>query len=589
MNKVLRRLIFAAMAIALPLGALSLVGAPSANAELQHPRQAFLRASTGGLFLHWGERTGPAHNNCAAWERDVNNGGWNPNKWVKAAQQLHVQYIVLATFHSRLGYARPWPSKIPGTCSTKRDYVRELIDAAAKVTVAPGFKMRVILYMTDDPSHHNEGGTEWMNSKAYSTYKGHSVNLDTRPGFGEFSYDNFIEAMQRYPDLGGFWIDNENDYWKTHGLYAKIRQMRPSFTLSNNNTDTPAFDMISNEQKTGMTPSYDMPQKIFTARPRLVEADYKLPSTGPWWYSSGDPKVDRKLTIGRFVANAGSTVLSLEDETAKVNGDFPPQQVAFNNFADGYFEKIWESLGNTYGGGYDQGGLKPGRWNNGAYGVTTVSKSSPETNYIHLIDPPSGSTLVVRDNGYKVTKVTNLRTKANVSFSQGNGNLTLTGLGGYDPYDTVYKVETSGRVGVYDEDSSNVKVTSSTAASGHPGSAAGDGSYLTYWDNGSHLSASLTFDIGKSSRVQYLGINQREDTVVSGGTSSRIKGYSVAFSSDGSSWNTVKTGTLPNARGVQFIDVPAASTRFVRLTINSLQGGSRIRIDEAWLGGAYPS
>jgi alpha-L-fucosidase len=196
---------------------------------------------------------------------------------------------------------------------------------------------------------------------------------------------------------------------------------------------------------------------------------------------------------------------------------------------------------------------------------------------------------VVRDNGYKVTKVTNLRTKANVSFSQGNGNLTLTGLGGYDPYDTVYKVETSGRVGVYDEDSSNVKVTSSTAASGHPGSAAGDGSYLTYWDNGSHLSASLTFDIGKSSRVQYLGINQREDTVVSGGTSSRIKGYSVAFSSDGTSWHTVKTGTLPNARGVQFIDVPAASTRFVRLTINSLQGGSRIRIDEAWLGGAYPS
>jgi alpha-L-fucosidase len=65
--------------------------------------------------------------------------------------------------------------------------------------------------------------------------------------------------------------------------------------------------------------------------------------------------------------------------------------------------------------------------------------------YIHIIDPPSGSTLVVRDNGYKVTSVTNLRTKASVSFKQGNGNLTLTGLGGYDPYDTVFKVATSGR------------------------------------------------------------------------------------------------------------------------------------------------
>jgi hypothetical protein len=38
---------------------------------------------------------------------------------------------------------------------------------------------------------------------------------------------------------------------------------------------------------------------------------------------------------------------------------------------------------------------------------------------------------------------------------------------------------------------------------------------------------------------------------------------------------------------VQFIDVPAGNTQFVRLTISSLQGGSRIRIDEAWLGGNY--
>jgi len=438
-NKRLRRWITALAAVLVPLGALSLVGVPSANAELTHPRQAFLRSATGGLFLHWGLRTGPSHNDCAAWEQDVTNGGWKASYWVQEAQKLHLQYLVLASFHSRLGYARAWPSKIPGSCSTKRDFLGELIDAAD----AQG--MKVILYMTDDPQWHAEGGHEWLNSGAYSKYKGHSVNLSGRPGFGEYSYDNFVEVMQNYPKLGGFWIDNENDYWKSHGLYAKIREMRPSFTLSNNNTDTPAFDMMSNEQKTGMTPPYDMPQKIHTHPPRLIEADYKLPTKGAWWYTSGDPAVDRKLTIGRFIANAGSTILSLEAETARVNGTFPPAQQAFNDFADGYFDKIWESIGNTYGAGYQQPGLKPGRWNNGAFGYITVSKASPQTNYIHIIDPPSGSTLVVRDNGYKVTNVTNLRTKASVSFSQGNGNLTLSGLGGYDPYDTVFKVETSGR------------------------------------------------------------------------------------------------------------------------------------------------
>src|SRR5881392_845567 len=94
-------------AAAAVLAALSLVIAMStvtapAQADLQNPRQAFLRASTGGLFLHWGERTFPQHTSCSAWERDVLAGGWTPDYWVNEAKKLHVQYLVLATFHSRL-------------------------------------------------------------------------------------------------------------------------------------------------------------------------------------------------------------------------------------------------------------------------------------------------------------------------------------------------------------------------------------------------------------------------------------------------------------------------------------------------------
>lgn len=197
--------------------------------DLENPRQAFLRGSVGGLFLHWGERTAPAHTSCTAWENDVTNGGWTPDYWVNEAQKLHTQYLVLATFHSRLGYARPWPSKIPGSCSTKRDFLGELITAAK----AKGLK--VILYMTDDPQWHDEGGHEWLDSAAYSAYKGTDVDLTTRDGFGRFSYDNFFEVMDRYPDLGGFWIDNDNAYWESHDLYAQIQQKRPNYTLSNNN------------------------------------------------------------------------------------------------------------------------------------------------------------------------------------------------------------------------------------------------------------------------------------------------------------------------------------------------------------------
>lgn len=572
------------------LVALCLVLVPgAARADLQNPRQAFLRGSVSGLFLHWGERTAPAHTSCTAWENDVTNGGWTPDYWVDEALKLHAQYLVLATFHSRLGYARPWPSKIPGSCRTKRDFLGELIAAAR----AKG--LRVILYMTDDPQWHNEGGHEWLDSSAYSSYKGHSVDLTNRDGFGEFSYDNFFEVMDRYPELSGFWIDNDNAYWESHNLYAQIYQKRPNYTISNNNEDTPIMDMISNEQKTGMMPSYDYPQAVYTAAPRLIEADFKLPSSGAWWYDGSNPSVDRTLTLGRLVTNAGSSVKALMAETAQVNGKFPSNQESFNTFVNGWIAPIWDSLHGTEGGGYLYGGLQPGAWNDGAYGVTTVSKTNPDVHYIHVITKPSGSTLRVRDNGYRVTGVTNLRTGAAISYSQSGGSLTLTGLSGWDPYDTVFKVTTNGRTGIY----SSYTMSASASASGHPAADAADGDYLSYWDSNKTTPVSLRFDLGAAKKIQYLGINQREDSVsyARSGTeqSARIKNYNVYVSSDGTNWGSpIKSGTLPSRRGVQFIDLPVTTARHVRLEVVNTYAASsdstrykRLRVDEAWIGSDY--
>ncbi|WP_329125422.1 discoidin domain-containing protein [Streptomyces sp. NBC_01465] len=575
--------------IALLLGTL-LLPTP-ARADLQNPRQDFLRASTGGLFLHWGERTSPQHTSCSGWESDVTNGGWTPDYWVNEAQKLHVQYLVLATFHSRLGYARPWPSAIPGSCSTQRDFLGELITAAK----AKGLK--TILYMTDDPQWHADGGHEWLDSAAYSSYKGKSVDLTTRDGFGEFSYDNFFEVMDRYPDLGGFWIDNDNAYWESHNLYAQIQQKRPSYTLSNNNEDTPIMDMISNEQKAGMAPAYDYPQAVYTAQPRLTEADFKLPSTGAWWYDGSDPSVDKMLTLGRLVTNAGSSVKALIAETAMVNGRFPPQQEAFNTFANGYLNPIWESLNGTEGGGYMYGGLKPGFWNDGAHGVTTISRTDPDRQYVHVLTPPTTSTLRIRDNGYRISAVSNLRTGAPVSFSQSGGVLTLNGLGGWDPYDTVFKVTTSGRQGILP--ASSYTMSASASASGHGAAAAADGSWTTYWDSNKTLPVTLTYDLGSVKPVQYIGLNQREDSVSYARSdteqSARIKDYKVFLSNNGTTWGSaVKSGQMASRRGIQGIDLTAANARYVRLEVDTTWAAStdttryqRLRIDESWIGTSY--
>ena len=580
----------AAIALTAGLAALGLVAAP-ASADLQKPSQQWLRDSQAGLFLHWGMRTNPGYTSCSAWEKAITDGGWSPGYWVNEAKKLHASYLVLASFHSRLGYSRAWPSKIPGSCSTKRDFLGELV-AAAK---SEGLK--VILYMTNDAQWHDEGGHEWLDSAGYSKYKGKTVNLDSQDGFGQFSYDNFFEVMKNYPDLGGFWIDNDNAYWESHNLYAQIYQQRPDYLLSNNNEDTAIMDTISNEQKTGMSPSYDYPQATYTAEPRLTEACFKLPDSGSWWYSGSNSAVTKMLNIGRLITNSGSSIKSLMAETAMVNGKFPSNQESFNNFANTYLSAIWESLGGTEGAGYMYGGMQPGFWNDGAHGVITISKANPDLQYVHVLTKPSTSTLKIRENGYRVSKVTNLRTGAAIAFSQGSGSLTLSGLSSWDTYDTVFKVETSGRTGVYDP--KTVTLKASASASGHSGPAASDGSYLTYFDNNKTLPVNLDYDLGSAKKVQYVGFNQREDSVsyARSGTeqSARIKDYKVFVSSDGSNWGSaVKTGQLPSHRGVQFIDLSSVSSRYVRVQVTSTWAASsdstrykRLRVDETWIGSDY--
>jgi alpha-L-fucosidase len=344
-----------------------------------------------------------------------------------------------------------------------------------------------------------------------------------------------------------------------------------------------------------MSPAYDYPQAVYTAAPRLIEADYKLPVSGAWWYDGSNPSVDHRVTLGRYITNAGSSIKSLMAETAQVNGRFPGNQEAFNNFANTYLDAIWGSINGTEGGGYDHGGLKPGFWNDGAHGVTTVSRANPDLHFVHVVTRPSGSTLRLRDNGYRVTGVTNFRTGAAVSFSQAGGYLTLTGVSTWDQYDTVFRVTTQGRQGVYPA----AVMSASASASGHPASHAADGDHRTYWDSNKNLPVSLRFDLGSAKPVRYIGINQREDSVAYARSateqSARIREYRVYVSANGTDWGSpVATGTLPSHRGVAFVDVPATTTRHVRLEIVNTHAASsdstryqRLRIDEAWVGGEY--
>lgn len=585
----LRRLCVALVVMLLG-GLLTVVAQGAARAEVRHPRQEWLRQSAAGLFLHWGMFTAPKHLSCAEWERDVTGGGWTAGYWIDEARKLGASYVVLATFHSRLGYARPWPSQVPGSCATGRDLLGELVRAGK----AKGVK--VVLYMTDDPQWHSEQGVPMLDSAAYSAYRGEQVDLTTREGFGKYSYDLFFEVMRNYEDLAGFWIDNDNEYWERNRLYEQIRQLRPSWLLSNNNEDTPIMDTVSNEQKTGMVPSYDYPAATFTPMPRLSEACYKLPDTGDWWYDGGSHAVDTRLNTGRYVTNAGSSIKSLMAETPMVNGRMPAQQEAYNNFMARWVPPIRESVQGVEGAGYLYGGMQPGFWNDGAHGVVTINPRTGEQ-YVHVVTRPRADFVRLRDNGYRVTSVRDLRTGERLRFSQSAGHLTIEGITQWDEYDTVFAVETAGQQGFY----TGVKASATSSAGGFPASNLTDGSHETYWDAGAQP-VSISLDLGRRKKAAFLAINQRESSPtharVSFGRpedSSRVKDYQLTASDDGRDWWHVRSGALPSARGTQFVDIGAQEARYLKLTVLNTWSGPQapvyfeeLKIDEIRVGHSYP-
>src|SRR5262249_41717938 len=87
-----------------------------------HPDDDWYPRARLGLFMHWGMNTmqtlgqrPPVFRNVADFEKAVNDGGWSAKKWVDAALQIHAGYIAIASFHSVLGYVKPWPPQIPGS------------------------------------------------------------------------------------------------------------------------------------------------------------------------------------------------------------------------------------------------------------------------------------------------------------------------------------------------------------------------------------------------------------------------------------------------------------------------------------------
>jgi alpha-L-fucosidase len=524
-----------------------------------------------GLMLSWGMQTGGkagassvVYSNAA--DFDAAASSWSADKWVGAAQQLHAKYIVLVTFHSCLGYLKTWRSSIPGTMQTGRDYLGELIDAAEPQGI------KVIVYITPDgPGHAHDYGVNWMDSAAYSAYKGASNDLSTSVGWGQYSYDIVDELISNYPKVAGFWFDGWDGAWDALGLVSHIHARNDNLICTRNNFGNApdhGTDAIALENYNKVfSPSYDYPSGCWVGP---YEAESCFDDGSDWWWDGSFYGADATKDIRRIVTSAAASYNALLGEGPCITGDLPPGLNTLNGTINTFLNWAGESIFGTVGGGYDQGGFQPGAWNDGAYGCTTLVPGA-NTHYIHILtNPSSGNQVVIPDCGYTVTSAIDLYSNTPISYSQSGGNLTLT-IPTWYTYDTIIKLTANPPRTLI----SHLNLSSAA-------SAAVDGDYFSYYTSTNAFPQAITINCGPGATISGLKINQWEHSPVTtkgyaAPPPTRIKDYQVYLSSDGSTWGSpVLTGTLLNQRGVQQILFTSQAKQYVRFTATSNYAGTNL-------------
>ncbi|NQX66344.1 alpha-L-fucosidase [Paenibacillus alba] len=556
----------------------SFLVAREANAQTPEQRvEQWYTSAKVGLMIHWGMTTGQtndeiaAYYNIADFEAAVSAGGWSADKWVDEAVRIHAKYITLCSFHSVMGYIKPWKSSIPGTMGTQRDYLGELIPAAR----AKGIK--VVVYITPDPKWHDRFGHEWMDNTSYRNYKNdQSIDLTTKQGWAQYSYDIVDELLTNYPDIDGLWFDGWNQYWDGLGLLNHIRAKNDNVvTIGNGRARSlQIFDADSLENRAvTYNPSYNIPSGFQQEPYRATAANFKI--GGGWWFH-GDENVlvDIPQTIKYMAVAAGANFNVDVGEGPKIGGDMPASLIKVNNQINAFLNWAGESIFGTVGGGYHKGGFQPGNWNLGSFGATTLVPGS-NTHYIHVLTPPtSGNQLVLPDGGYTVSQAVFLQTGQPLTFSQSGGYVTITVPSWASP-DTIIKLTASDPVNIIPK--TNFTATATSEDPSHPISNAVDNDYKTYYAaaSGAALPQSITLNLNQNADISGLRIQQTEDRPVTVGQEgapppTRLKEYEIYVSNDGVNWGSpVKTGTLMNQRGVQQILLNTAQTqkRYVKLKV----------------------
>ncbi|MEV4561188.1 alpha-L-fucosidase [Kitasatospora sp. NPDC049285] len=546
-----------------------------------------------GMFIHWGPYAGPAqgewymHNSAVtpdnyrklvtdATGQQFTADAYNPAAWAQLAKDFGAKYTTLTTRHHD-GFAL-WPLNHPNAWSSgqaplNRDFVKDYVAAVR----AAGLKVGLYYSPIDwrYPGYYDVTGTNCAtNPWGYTTDPAHKENARIMKTEVYQSVKELVTQYGVIDDLwwDGGWIAEQGTdaagafFWEPGQFRDAANQWQVDAAYGETDANGKPLGLMGMVRKhqpdivatsrSGWKGDYDSDEgpgvpsgAIRTGR--LVEKVFTVGSA--WGYTNGGTMsyaTAMNILVNCWVRNMTAMVNVGPDR----HGTVPDAQANLLRQIGTFMSACGQSIYGTRGG----------PWNpvDGQYGFTYKD----DTFYVHLLPGYSGTSFTTPAVGdAQVTRVFDVRSGSNLSFSVTGGKVTVTGIDRTThPQDSVIGVVLDRSVQPGDIAAGKAATADSEeSAKGNTAAKAIDGATATRWcANDGGTGHWLKVDLGSTRSLTGTRIAWELDQ-----TNYR---YKIEGSTDNSAWTvladlTATTGTS-QVQTAQF----RTQARYVRVTVTGL-------------------
>jgi alpha-L-fucosidase len=389
-----------------------------------------------GLFIHWGIYSIMGNGEWVMYQQKIpynnykrladffNPQEFNAKEWVLMAKNAGMKYITITSRHHD-GFSMFKTKASPYNIVDATPYHKDPIKELAKECAKEGIELHLYYSLLDWGRPDYGFGKPVVN--------GAPENTDWN-SYISFMKTQLTELITNYPNIRGIWFDGHwekpNANWHYNEIYTLIHKLNPKILVGNNHHLTPFlgedFQMFEKDLPGENKAGFSATSKIGALPLETCET-----MNGSWGFNIKDNNYKSVKQIIHYIVNAAGRnanfLLNVGPmPNGKIQSEFTDTLAAVGRWMARNGQSIYGTRGNL---------TASQKW-----GVLT---KKDKTIYVHVLNKPEQSQILIPGMNEKVTTVRLMNAGSNVEYTQ-QADALLIDIKNLevDPYDTIIEITT---------------------------------------------------------------------------------------------------------------------------------------------------